>query len=85
MRQAAPALQACVTGQTAHLHAEEVGEIVVPARVLDADTSAARPSKLATPTEVRGRVGASDARSKERPSRVSAGSTAQTAQPKMPD
>jgi type I restriction enzyme M protein len=36
------ALQACVTGQTAHLHPEDVGEIIVPSAVLDRDHSAAR-------------------------------------------
>jgi hypothetical protein len=36
------AIQACVTGQTAHLHSEEVSEIVVPSPVLDADVSDAR-------------------------------------------
>jgi type I restriction enzyme M protein len=30
-------LQACVTGQTAHLYAEDVGEIVVPENVLNSD------------------------------------------------
>jgi hypothetical protein len=36
------ALQACITGQTAHLHAEDVGDVVVPSRVLSFDVSEAR-------------------------------------------
>lgn len=35
------ALQACVTGQTAHLYADDVADIVVPYTVLDADISEA--------------------------------------------
>lgn len=35
------AIQACITGQTAHLHPEYVADVVVPADVLGADTSAA--------------------------------------------
>jgi type I restriction enzyme M protein len=40
------ALQACVTGQTAHLYPEDVGEVVVPRGVLEADP--ARAIQLAT-------------------------------------
>lgn len=35
------ALQACVTGQTAHLHPEYVEDVVIPTHVLGADTSEA--------------------------------------------